>query len=113
MILPSKKLMSKVLGHEIIYNGEIGSECLNGNTLTYFTNGMIAHKINIYELMHMMKEWASTKGYCIIQDTRGYTKVHRISSHEAKFWEDDEYSPSRVIDCCEWILEREGIENEM
>lgn len=105
----NKELLGIVLKVEI---QELEMSEYKENHIRYFEHGK-DYLLNVYELINMMKEWASTKGYCIIQDTRGYTKVHCISSHATKYWEDDEYSPSRVIDCCEWILKREGIANEM
>jgi hypothetical protein len=114
MILPSKELLSKVLGHEIIYNGELDITCLNANILTYFKNGMVEHKINVYELMHMMKEWAFDKGYSLDvfkSDENYYEVTPRIYNEIEEEWFDCEYSISRtefesVTKAAQWVSEQ-------
>jgi hypothetical protein len=57
--LPSKELLSAVLGVEVISVREIH---LN-RTLLYETYKL--ERINIHELSHMVKEWAKNNGYSI------------------------------------------------
>jgi len=66
MILPSKKLLSEVINLNVLYI----TDDQNG-ILTYgfdeSCGNMISRdsKINMYELMHLMKEWAYSKGYSL------------------------------------------------
>ena len=103
MNLPSKELLSTVLECNVTK-----VRAINGELLYCEVDECVEKSINIYELMHMMKELASDKGYYIVQDTLGFTKISRLDfgSENKKFYEDDIYMPDRVFDCCEWILEQ-------
>lgn len=108
--LPSKELLSKVLKKKISDSKNF-SLCLKKNVLEYGKvekYGIHREDINIYELDHKCKEWALSKGYVIIQDTRGYTKVYRFPNGEIKIWEDENMNSSidRTFNACEWIIER-------
>jgi len=107
MILPSKELLSEVLG-VTIYT-EIKEDDINNNILCFWEFDGFHNEcrnINIYELSHKMKEWACEQGYCIIQDTRGFTKVAKYGSDKRKFWEDENMDKAieRIFEACEWIL---------
>jgi len=60
--LPSKELLSEVLGYkvkDIVLSTE--------NNLCFFSCN-VEHRINIYELAHKCKEWAFNKGYELIEE---------------------------------------------
>lgn len=111
--LPSKELLSEVLGVNvkfIEFDIETIKRIIHGSARDndiYYYNGKWKF-INIYELASKCKEWASSKGYVIIQDTRGYTKAYRFPNGEIKFWEDEnmDLTIDRIIQACEWIMER-------
>jgi hypothetical protein len=62
MILPSKELLSEVLGVTQVTDLKIRDNKL---FYTSYNNPSISNwkSINIYELQHRMKEWASMYGY--------------------------------------------------
>ena len=67
--------------------------------------------INIYELMHLMKEWANKKDYWCIS---GYEENHQGSYYcmlkdmpdNKFFYADTEFEA--VTKACEWILKQKG-----
>lgn len=111
--LPSKELLSKVFKREVS-----DVTLINDTTIGYYFSDeprarspfweIPYHKINIFELAYRCKEWATIKGYVIIQDTRGYTKAYRFPNGERKFWEDEnmDLTIDRIIQACEWIREQ-------
>lgn len=98
----SIELLGKVLGCKIISIKFLHKDYIHFNQTE---NEIELQYINIYELNYKCREWANSKGYVIIQDTRGYTKVERILTKEKKIWEDEDMSKNikRVIQSCEWI----------
>jgi len=116
MVLPSRELFSAVLGYEVKVTF-INREIDYNKHLWYKLRCGDTESINIYELMHMMKKWAVTKGYAIqseapwneeyrngfirqgIAELRTFTLIVDIfnanTEHEA------------VTKACEWILEQQ------
>lgn len=61
-MIPSAKLLSLVLACNVTEVGEI-----HGNTLGFSIDNADVGRINIYELEHLVKEWATnTYGYYIV-----------------------------------------------
>ena len=60
--------------------------------------------INIYELMHLMKEWANNNSYLISSDVDGNCRSEYVyNNHPSESYnEDTEFEA--VIKACEWIL---------
>jgi len=108
MILPNKELLSAVLGEECIPL-EIVVNTLYYK-VSYAENTLL--EINIYELIHKMKEWAyNTYGlelqsgrccgvYYCWDETTGYD-TYMCDASEAKT------EPEAVTKACEWILEQQ------
>jgi len=119
MVLPSKELLSSVLGKE---KEDILSIRIVNNELQYYYKSLYRlgcnlkiskHKdsiiisINIYELMHMMKEWAISKKVYILSNISfiGGT-AHTIKGNENNlFSANTEFEA--VTKACEWILEQQ------
>ncbi len=105
MILPSKELLENVLNIKL--RSGLTATCKE-NEYHYIELGKVhQEKVNIHELAHKdCKDWASTKGFYIIQDTRGFTKVAKSGTNERKFWEDKNMDNSieRIFQACEWVL---------
>ena len=107
-MLPSKELLSAVFCVKIYDYGSCG------NSMIEYSNNKGAdlsryRTINIYELMHMMKEWAAAKDFEL------YT--YRVGN---EYW-CDEYDriipytiqtgsteTEAVTKACEWILEQQN-----
>ena len=118
MNLPSKKLLSEVLG----YNFEIS--CIE---LAEFEAKLFIYKegfglkdiINIYELMHLMKEWACDKSFMLTtwySDEDEYTGREALCNIYEPYMSFDEITKSFIADtefeavtkACEYILEQLG-----
>ncbi len=119
MELPSKELLSDVLGFECKLDEPLeGLE--NRVFFEYFHDKdkkVCKQSINIYELMHLMKEWAFNNGseWCI--DSRNdcnitgianfgnksfpYSHIDRLKAN-VLFQEETEFEA--VTKACEWIL---------
>jgi hypothetical protein len=124
MIRPSKELLSAVLKTEIedsvtedntIWPLEFDSwrkgEMQLRNTKEYF-NG-----INIYELMHIMKEWAFNTGYTVEIKWRHNSHpqektrcVIKLGTYGTKGVAGTEFEA--VTKACEWILEQRNKEKK-
>ena len=111
MQLPTKELLSAVLDINDIDN--IYSDLADDNEITYtqyanLARGTRTTDINIYELMHLMKEWARTKGYLLLSGyDNGTTWVCECTNKSML----DTYTksePEAVTKACEWILEQQG-----
>lgn len=104
-MLPSKELLTAVLGcdAEAYY--------YNASVIKYKIDGVVEKEINIYELMHIMKEWALKQGF--------YTKSQlgieksvanifniRFQDCDENFFADTELEA--VTKACEWILEQQN-----
>ena len=108
--LPSKELLSAVLGYEIldeyiILGNQLQFKSWKVDDCEIFTNSF--KSINIYELQHMMKEWALEQGYELTSNNN-FCYVDLVLStmgHYAvrvDFIADSE--PEAVTKACEWIL---------
>ncbi len=105
MILPSKELLSAVLDKEVIWRD------IENSDLNYTQdNRLYEGDINIYELMHLMKEWIFIQGYSI-QTMR---ELSDIDFWYYCLWSEDIISKKEssnnktefeaVTKACEWIL---------
>ena len=89
--LPSKELLSAVLGREV--KGRKGRISINDNTITFaYEDEDMWSDMNIYELMHLMKEWALSRGIVLestITKTSGLchtgSKTHNNTIYHAWF----------------------------
>ena len=105
MILPSKELLSAIYGKTVTRRDSSINEISNE---LYFEVELIddyeQHYVNIYELIHLMKEWilnkdlffASNVGVCDIYDIH-VNRIFEERSCESEF--------EAVTKACEWILE--------
>ena len=104
--LPSKELLSAVLGEEVDEH-----IIKNNNDIVYSVHkigNMEITSINIYELMHMMKEWLlDGEGYLFTKKIQ-YEKYHNwqlvINKRDIveEFMAGTEFEA--VTKACEWIL---------
>lgn len=124
MILPTPELLTAVLGiefrtgphaHNIVF---LPSKSLLKWQELYIENNnwdTKANSINIYELMHLMIEWALTESYIVSPHLRGYCKGKAIAylhhdDYTSEFTENviDTYitdsMPEAVTQACLWIL---------
>jgi hypothetical protein len=108
---PSKELLSDVLGYEV-------TEILRVHeaTLIYDTSSIEVKtkaspsfpNINIYELMHIMKEWAKIEGVTHFSSWLGDNGSHARFMYGFEFHEfDASTEPEAVTKACEWILKKE------
>lgn len=108
MHLPSKELLSKVLG---VYVTEFFLDC---ESLVYVydkifnENEQYKNDINIYELAHKCKEWALFEGHILsswmtnpMNEIECYCKSNNIDRYP--FQANTE--PEAIFKACEWILE--------
>jgi hypothetical protein len=104
MILPSKELLSEVLERDVC-----NMFCL-GNTSLLIVEwndslGVNSEQFNIYELMHMMKEWALEQGYHLIEYVHAIDIIKREGSvNMAKIVSKIDFDVSNTFKACEWIL---------
>ena len=105
MIQVSKELLSAVLGEEV-KSVELWKE----NSIRYFAPK--DYIINIYELMHKMKEWAvEDKGFMFSKliNFGAYTQYQvsiKQPSVEAEFMGTTEFEA--MTKACEWILKEQN-----
>lgn len=124
MTLPTKELLSVVLD-EYLSIEDINwiEEEDNRLVIHNYDNDSFEYTINIYELMHKMKEWASTihrvpgtnsrhfltSGlYQTLGGTLAHPNIRGFCKHNfygGQFQEDSE--PEAVTKACEWILTHE------
>ena len=109
MILPSEELLREIM--EIGTDSIIDDVEVYKNNILYAVDGQYADDINIYELMHLMKEWAVNKGFVVLSrnDSIGYrwTVILSIPSNlnfNKPFEQLSEFEA--VIKACEWILKQ-------
>lgn len=116
--LPSKELLSAVLGIELLNEHGLGCDRfeIKGKNLAYrytYDYSMADERsINIYELMHLMKEWAYKYGFEMvsyhIQDSSEYRCLYAHLSIDLNkdkrigFYADTEFEA--ISKACEWIL---------
>lgn len=110
-ILPSKELLSAVLGYPIT-----ASEGVSFNVLSFRADleGIEIHgeqlrAINIYELMHLMKEWAIKNEHELMSCGGGYCESYpkswdSLTKPIKEFYGDTEFEA--VTKAAEWIKEQ-------
>ena len=110
MKLPSKELLSEVLG---LKTNLVEIDEARNNVFYYCNKfGRITGEINIYELAHKCKEWALSKNYEIesslfVDGNKkriGYSQVLRKESPMLQKTADTE--PKATFKACEWIMEQ-------
>ncbi len=122
MELPSKELLSEVLVKNVkmiitdikVIHGQLNSSIKNSEIAILYDDTWTYE--NIYELMHMMKEWAKKEGYelhsgyngdidvyeCVISEMYEEDGVRCESSYREELGNSTEFEV--VSDCCQWIL---------
>jgi len=109
MTLPSKELLSKVLEKEVFPLSYVQK----GKVLRYCNIGSSNRKrnINIYELMHMMKEYIKSQNLMIIVYHHLDTVAVEIAQNQKSIYTSPGMSvytePEAVTKACEWILEQQ------
>ena len=116
MKLPSKELLSEVFALKI----NLVETDEHRRKIYYYCNqfGKITGEINIYELAHKCKEWATSKGYIMLSymedDKTGYvslgdlfgkTKV-KLPQPKDSFWFEADTELEAIFKACEWIMEQ-------
>jgi len=115
MKLPSKKLLSEVLGYSVV-DVDKGT---NNNTFRIYKDKHLFKYISTYELMHVMKVWATKNGFfeifsattingkgvcCTVPEDYD---LEGVSYHEGSYtYENTEFEA--VTQACEWILKQGG-----
>jgi hypothetical protein len=110
MKLPSKELLEKITNDKIQLGVPI---VLKDNEVVYKYASVPIHfyerHINIYELMHLMKEWAFNNGFACISGTMNglKQKIAILTSLDVMvpkipFTESTEFEA--VTEACEWLL---------
>jgi len=118
MVLPSKELLSAVLGEDVYEDifyasDDIRTTFINGNNLVYSTSSakFTGNNINIYELMHMMKEYIKSQNLMIIVYHHLDTVAVEIVQNQKSIYTSPGMSvytePEAVTKSCEWILEQQ------
>lgn len=112
----SKELLSEVLNKTV---GVVYTEDSQGNSFTNFVRprfGDFVDEINIYELAHKCKEWATEYGYSIATGNRldGTNKYDVLCIHKDEdiecsgaifFNEIVDTEPEAIFKACQWILD--------
>lgn len=118
--LPSKELLSEVLGHKIwkVMDCNMGTlrYCIYPNKEDEPSEYIFP--INIYELAHMCKEWALSEGYYFSIYSFNFScnteQEHRIRlllGNEVVYWGNDscnETEPEAIFQACQWILDNKN-----
>jgi len=111
MISPSKELLSAVLGEDVVSIDDTYEYSNNhANKLYYLSSGTfgVYTSINIYELMHMMKEWAVKNEHELMSCNGGYCEAFPKKTWDSltkpikEFYGDTEFEA--ITEACEWIL---------
>ena len=108
----SKELLSEVLGISII---DVQDTLYKGRFYYSITNkskpmGRQNRYINIHELAHKCKEWATSNGWYILsyyQHEYGYALPCENEEREQKEWFDAPTEPEAIFKACEWIMEQQ------
>ena len=108
MTLPSKELLSEVLGCVVTY---VYKELDPYNMLHYVTSN-VECKLNIYELAHKCNEWAMLEenyttliNSAVTEGGMGISSI-RGDNGEILFCEVMDTEPESIFQACEWILEQ-------
>ena len=106
----TKKLLSKILGADVTF-----VDGIQNNTLGFSVCGVDFGRINIYELTHKAKKWASDNGYELLSSSDGTVGVWTFANSgswdippDNEFYtKDDEFKS--VSKACQWIMETEAL----
>ncbi|MFW9625124.1 MAG: hypothetical protein ACMV1K_00155 [Sulfurospirillum sp.] len=116
--LPSKELLSEVLGKDAKFHKYIEDR----SVVLYIQDIADCREINIYELAHKCKEWASLYGYDLFShrfnehasyayldlDMKNVVPSNNkyifIGNYIKEFEADTE--PEAIFKACEWIMEQ-------
>ena len=120
-MLPSRALINAVMSFvpDAIELNKYGKS-LDLYELAYEDGSVIGGgNINIYELMHMMKEWAYDNGYFILSAIDGYSSVDDINDNWKQCFKlsippqleelGNEKEFEAVTKACEWIFEQQNV----
>ena len=113
MTLPSKELLSEILGLEIQYF-ETDIKKINNYINSTIKEGYIAYfnvewkYINIHELTQKCKQWIYDKGFGLFISIEhpAYTLTIELSLSGKSIYIDDESNtePEAIFKTCEWLL---------
>lgn len=107
MLLPSKELLSEVLGRDVDK-----VKGIEENTLIYgcVHSNRWYDEINIYELAHKCKEWAIKKEFIVTSQINTYASYSYIGLDElyGGFIKEFEANTEQeaIFKSCEWIMEQ-------
>lgn len=111
----NKELLSEVINKKIVVD-DISNIELKENTITFIEDywdedegsGFYrSHTINIYELAHLCKEWAISKGF-ITHSVRNLKEYVVYLSGDFREPSDDfrcNSEPEAIFKACQWILD--------
>ena len=111
-------MISKELLKNVLYGENIDNISIISNDITFeyshYVNGVFQYRrktdINIYELAHKCKEWASTHNYSVISkpdNVPGLWEAYVNLSLTSKHGEVAESEPEAIFKACQWILTKE------
>lgn len=110
--LPSKELLSEVLGIEKISKDTVRQ---HGKWIQFFSEDTKDdYSFNIYELAHRCKEWALEQGYTFTVSTGNTNTLVEVLRNDAwteehpetVFISMEQEEPEAIFKACEWILEQ-------
>ena len=104
----SNKLLSEVIGYKVIDSSDADSD----NDIGYTLDDSTYAYININELAHKCKEWASKDGYAIIEypfATELYNEKLVLRCCKITDKTTILYCPSRVFKACQWVLDNKEL----
>ena len=108
MELPSKELLTEVLGKNVkmvitdikVIHSQLNSSVKNSEIAISYDDKWTYE--NIYELMHLMKEWAFSNDYQLYSGRLiGHKSICSVVNFDNSFAETEFEA---VIKACEWIL---------
>ena len=111
----SKELLNEVLNIEVAYLEYID----RSKNIEFRESQGLLKKINIYELAHICKEWASKLGFHLTSHTisyeavlsKGYCQTHHV--HHIDRESDKPFrgltEPEAIFEACQWILENKDM----
>lgn len=110
MTLPSKELMSEVLGYEVT-KVSLDDTQSTPYVNVYINNEVLIYDgINIYELAHKCKERALEQGYflySVLVDKEAYAFVtHPNNTSLRLFSNHSKTEQEAIFKCYEWIMEQ-------
>lgn len=113
----SKELLSEVLEIEVIEvkDKTTGALYVPDNSIGFAWEEEISGLINIHELAHKCKEWATSKGYIMLSyiedDKMGYVSLGNLFGKtevelpqpKESFWFEADTEHEAIFKACEWI----------